>query len=115
MAEKVGSIYDLIAREHGVDGQPFYNRDATDADIADKIIARNNPGRLALIIINLGTAAVFVAPQGAASSTRGIQLGASGGSVSMNWRDDGALPSLEWHGQSGTDNQSLFIMEWTII
>lgn len=107
------SVYDLLASRLGVgDIDVGINRDASDIDIADKIIARNDPARVALVIINLGTVSVFVTPQIPATTTRGIVLGASGGSVSMNWQDDLVLPALEWHGASnGTDNQSILVVE----
>lgn len=115
MADRIHSVQELQDRDQGFATQPFYNRDASDADIADKIIARNNPGRISLTVVNLGTDKVYLRPQGIASATVGIELDSGGGSLSLNWRDDGTLPTLEWHAMSPTDNQNLFIIEEVII
>ena len=110
----VPSVYDLLARELGAK-LAFRFGEAATADIASKIIARNDPGRVALIIVNLSAATVRVRPLSPASATAGIVLTASGGSVAMNWRDDAILQALEWHAQASADTSAILVIEVIMI
>lgn len=109
------SVAEVVEREHLVRGQLIVNRDATDIDIAAKIVARGDPGRMVLVIINLGADAVFISPRGVASATNGIRLAATGGSFSTNWRDDLTLPCEEWSGASASDNNNILVLEWVML
>lgn len=73
-------------------------------------LVNNDPERISLTIINLGTADVYIKPRNDVSATSGILLTASGGSVSMDVRSDATLPSREWWAISGTTGQELFVL-----
>jgi hypothetical protein len=110
--ENIGSVYDLLAARLGVRGISVRpNFSASDLDIASKIIAENDPARVALLVVNLGSSVGYIRPLGVPTSTAGIRLGASGGSMSINWQDDMALPALEWQGIAEADNSALFVLE----
>ena len=60
------------------------------------VVVPNNPDRVALVMVNLGAGNVFVSLANVPSASAGIFLGASGGSVTLNVRDDMTLPSRQW-------------------
>lgn len=62
---------------------------------ATKIVG-NDPDALALTIINLSANTIYLRPSNNPSATKGIQIDANGGSVSMNVRDDLTLPTRAW-------------------
>ena len=66
----VTNAYDLVRDRWGVDTEDHENPEATDADTTEKIVFRNNPNRVAFVIINLSANNVFVARTSAVSSTR---------------------------------------------
>lgn len=105
------TVYDLIRSQLGADNLDFQEGEIVDVDIADKVILKGSPGRGAFVVINLGSAAIFLRPGAPAVTTFGIRLGPSGGSLSVNWLDDLILPSLEWHGVSGSNNQAIYVLE----
>jgi hypothetical protein len=108
----VRSVYDLISDRFGVGGiEVIINRENVDVDIADKVIARLDPARVGLVIINLGTSPIFVSPTNAAATTRGIRLSENGGNLTLNYLDDLALCAYEWHGVSSVDNMGLFTLD----
>lgn len=87
------SVQDLIDREFG-----FPTTEAETATTVGTAVAQlvsNNPKRVALVVVNLSTGALFIGLDRATSSTRGLRL-ATGGSVSMNYNDDFTLPAREW-------------------
>lgn len=55
-----------------------------------------NGDRLGLLIMNLGSANVFVAISSAVSGSFGTLLGANGGFISMNVKDDFTLQTRQW-------------------
>jgi len=97
MVDQIRSVYELIAKEYGAEVSAEDPADNLSIGVADLIICRNNPRRVALVIINLSVNVVYVKPGSIATTTSGIRLGAAGGSVSLNWQSDLHLPSLEWH------------------
>ena len=106
----IRTVYDLIDRELGIKVDYRFGDD-TDADQADKIIARNEPGRVSLIIVNLSGNTVYVRPLHAATTAASILLSPTGGSVAMNWRDDLILQALEWHAIASADNSAILVIE----
>ena len=107
--ESINSVYDLISNEYNVlvsAADPTVNLSVGTSDV---IIAKNNPRRLSLVIINLSTNVVYVKPGGIATTTSGIRLTPSGGSVSLNWRSDMHLPSLEWHAIASGAASTIYI------
>lgn len=66
---------------------------------ATQIVAQS-PDRVNLVITNNGAFNIAVTPFANGSPTTGIILGASGGNVTMNVRDDFELVSQQWFGIS---------------
>ena len=109
--KRITTVAELIAVQLGVEFVNFREGEINDVDIADKVVVQNHPGRAALLFVNLGTDFAVFRPLAAATTTRGIRLTASGGSVSMNYIDDLIMPTLEWHGVGNIDNTAIFVVE----
>jgi len=109
MLDKVNSVYELIAKEYGISiaiEDPSINLSIGTTSL---IIAQNNPRRLGLVIINLSTNVLYVKPGGSATTTSGIRLAASGGSVSVNFITDLHLPALEWQAIASGAASAIYI------
>lgn len=63
-------------------------------------LCNNSPDRVNLVITNNGGFNIAITPFPNGSPTTGIILGASGGNVTMNVRDDFELVSQQWFGIS---------------
>lgn len=63
-------------------------------------IVNNSPDRVNLVITNNGSFNIAITPFANGSPTTGIVLGAGGGNVTMNVRDDFELVSQNWFGIS---------------
>jgi hypothetical protein len=55
-----------------------------------------NGDRMGLLLMNLGNANLFVAVTSAVSASFGILLGANGGFVTFNVRDDFTMQTRQW-------------------
>ena len=113
-APSVNSVYQLIEARLGVN-VAFKLTGTTSVGTADVQLVENNPGRTNLTIVNLSTNTVYLSPMSAASSSSGILLTASGGSLAMNYNDDLVLPTLEWHAIASGSSSNVFVIEASIL
>lgn len=92
-------------------GGRFTEEDGTVyvVQVPTKIVG-NNPECVALTMINVGGFDVYVRPANNPSSTGGILLLATGGSVSLTVRDDAMLPGREWYGVGGSGDSNVYFI-----
>ena len=106
MSVAVGAAQSFIEGEFG---GPTEEIDAeTSVGTTPTKLVDNDPEALALTIINLGQNTAWVMFDNQPSSTRGIQLDAGGGVVSLVIRDDQTLPTREWYAITATGTTDLF-------
>ena len=113
-APSVNSVYQLIEARLGVN-VAFKLTGTTSVGTADVQLVENNPGRTNLTIVNLSSNTVYLAPMSVASSSSGILLTASGGSLAMNYNDDLVLPTLEWHAIASGSSSNVFVIDASIL
>ena len=113
-APSVNSVYQLIEARLGVN-VAFKLTGTTSVGTADVQLVENNPGRTNLTIVNLSSNTVYLSPMSAASSSSGILLTASGGSLAMNYNDALVLPTLEWHAIASGSSSNVFVIEASIL
>lgn len=84
----------FVAKEYP--GQYQEADGAVTVGTAPTRILQNNPERMSLGIVNIGSSDVYISPNSNVSNAKGIVLLAGGGSFTCNVRDDLTLPTLEW-------------------
>jgi len=105
------TVVDLIEDELGVAVGTNENPEITQSTTSVLTLFRQNPNRVAAVVVNLSSNVMFISPSGDASTSKGIRLGPNGGSVSLTWRDDFTLPAKEWTIVSDTGTNNLFSLE----
>jgi len=70
----------------------------------------SDPDRLGLLVMNLSTNTVFVGIENNISSTNGIRLGPSGGSISFNVEDDGMILTRRIYGLATGAGSSVYTL-----
>ena len=70
----------------------------------------SDPDRLGLLIVNLSANTVYVGINNDVSTTNGIRLGATGGSVSFNVTDDGMLLPRTWFGLATGAGSNIYVL-----
>ena len=107
----IRSVYELLAQQWGANLDFEENPVTASVGVTDVVILKNNPRRLALIIINLSANTVYVRPgSNAASATAGIVLISGGGSLTMDPISDFNLASLEWHAIASGAASSIYVL-----
>jgi hypothetical protein len=75
-------------------------------------VVGNNGDRLALVIVNVSVNDIYVSIAPSVNIGFGIKLLASGGSLTMNVRQDLTLPSRAWFGISaGLTTATIYVLE----
>ena len=98
------TVYAFLREKYGQEMDWREIEDANDVDATDKIIARENPNRAALIIVNVSTGTIYLRPRKPATTSAGIVLVPSGGSISISAPEDGPLAAYEWHAIGSAGN-----------
>jgi len=92
------TVQELIQEHYGTDNI-FTLRNpegiVTASTTAAQIV-KNNPNRVAMIVVNLSDVPIYLNNSSTVSSTNGFRISSNGGSFFIEWRLDGAQPSREW-------------------
>lgn len=79
--------------------------------IASAELIGANPERVFILVVNLSTVDVFLSWSPGASSTNGVLIGPSGGSMSLDVETDGTLPANRLFAIAGAAASQMFILE----
>jgi|GEM_PF-6001430 len=107
----MGALSEYVEKEFGVKTVTKTNPITDSIKTTPTKVLGNNPDRLAAIIINLGDYTVYLSPRNDVSSTKGIKLSKSGGTLILNAKDDLELVGYEWWGIADGGNSTIFVLE----
>lgn len=93
-------LKELLESQFQVKTRPIVNALVDQVTAGVTKIASNNPNRLALVVINTGTAAMWILFDSTVSSEKGIMLGELGGSATILWDEDFDTVGWEWYAYS---------------
>ena len=92
-------------------GLATFEDEVVAVDTANITIARNNPERTGLIMVNIGADFITVAPTSVLASGQGIRVAPNGGLVNFVLPEDMPLPSMQWGAFADAVGQSLYVIE----
>lgn len=111
------NLQELIQERYGIarlsmNIDPMLTQLTTSADI----VAQVNPARVSLYVVNLSANDVYLLPGtgGTVSSTHGFGLAANGGTLFVEWRDDGILCGQSWQGIASGAGSNILTVEMVI-
>jgi hypothetical protein len=90
------TLTELLREKLGVGSYPAVNRRLAQAGVAAALVFTNDPNRIGFYLVNLSLNAMYAGPFNNPSSTRGFYIGPNGGSLIVDWREDGHLVGWEW-------------------
>lgn len=108
---KSKTLSDLVLELLGVNTFTRINPEVAAVGVTSITVVKANPNRLGLTIINLSANVLYLTPQSPASATNGIYLGANGGMLSLNYRDDLELVGQEWYGIATGAASAIHVLE----
>jgi hypothetical protein len=79
--------------------------------ISATVLIDGNGDRVGLVIVNQGANNVFISTGPAPSTTNGILLSSSGGSVTMDVTKDFTLPTRRWYGIANGGTSAMYVLE----
>ena len=106
-----GAALEWIEKEYG--GKCKISQSVVSVPtLTPTLVTQNNADRVALVMVNLGTVDTFVTPNiGTVVAGNGVDLGANGGEVSVNVRDDMVLPIFEWRALTTSGTGTIYVLE----
>jgi hypothetical protein len=115
MAETIKSLGDYLRVKFGA--AVTYNVNPVVSSIGTTIteIARHNPRRLGLTIVNLSSNTLYVAPDNSVSSSRSILLPSNGGGLSLSADDDFILPMVNWFAVASGASSAVYVIEVVLV
>jgi len=105
------SVQELISDRFDVKTTSRDQPENTSIGVASLLIARSDPNRLALVVINLSANNVFLRPKQAASVTNGIRINADGGSMSIAMDTDFELSTFDWFAIASAAASAIYVLE----
>jgi len=111
----MGKLAEWIEKQYGVRTRLVENPLVTSVGTSAVQIARNNPDRFAIIIVNLSTNIIYVAFDSEVSSTKGIRLGANGGSYTLLAEEDLELTAHEIWAIATAADSAIYVAEVVVV
>ena len=105
------ALSDLVAERLGVNTFSVVNPVVAAVGVASIPIARANPNRIWLMIINLSANVLYVGPFSPVAAAQGIYLGANGGALTIDYINDMELCGMEWNAIATGANSAILVVE----
>ena len=90
-------IVDIISKNMGVKTSYSISPLISQATTTIQKVARSNPRRLGLSVVNLGAYTAYLLPHPSVSSSNSYVLAAGGQGMVFSVMEDFILPSLDWY------------------
>ena len=105
------SVYELVDERFGITTSSLTNREVDEVQSTVTLIAKRDPSRLGITVMNLAVSNnIYVHPSPEVSTTRGFKL-TPGGSLTSDMAFDFALPAEEWWAIGDDDDMSVMVLE----
>lgn len=108
------TVRELLVRRFGTYFTPESNRVASTVGTTSTEVLRGDPSRVGFLFVNLSLNNIFLSPIGAASATNGIRLDPNGGSVSVEWEEDGEVVAWPWQAVADGAGSAFLALETRI-
>ena len=107
----MGALARYVAKKFGVKTRTIVNPIVNACAVTPTTLLRNNPDRLASIVVNLGATAMYIAWDQGVGANHGIYVAPNGGSQSFLADEDGELVGYELIGIAITGAVDVFVVE----
>lgn len=108
MGQTKGIMVDYLRREFGGDFSILETSLAVGT--APLLAIQGDVERVSLTFVNLAATTLYILPKPEVSATRGLRLGATGGTIALNLFQDTLLPALSWYVVGSGADGTLFIL-----
>jgi len=109
------NLYDLLEQKFGIKTIDRINPETDTVGTSPVRVLLNNPNRVAAIIINLSANSLYVLPDEAVTTTRGIFVGGNGGRISIIYDEDFHLVGRDWFAVASGAGSQILVLEVTTV
>ena len=109
MGSNVPAPYQFISKQ--VPGQYQASVNSITVGVGPTVVAKSDPERMSLAIMNIGGTAIYISPTLDVSTTKGLLLLASGGVFVANYLDDLMLQALPWYAVSDVAGGTVCVVD----
>lgn len=103
-----GAVEEIIARRFG--GRCAVESETVTVGASVGVVLKNDPERVAWLLVNTGSEDAHVAWQRPAASPDAVPVVANGGSLAVNVEDDFILPTWELVGRAAVVSTTLHVI-----
>lgn len=104
------TLYDILQAHFGVK-TGYRISTVTQVELTVTKVFSGNPNRVGFVIINTGTANIYISPVNTVAKGSGILLLPTGGSLAMVWDEDFELVSSEFYGIADGAASKIYALE----
>ena len=115
MADTIKSLGDYLRAKFGAEVTYNINPVVSSVGTTATEVARHNPRRMGLTIVNLSSNILYVAPDNNVSATRSVLLPSNGGGLSLSADDDFILPMVNWFAVASGASSAVFVVEVVLV
>ncbi len=105
------TLNELLEAHFGLKTSYRINPEVTQVETTVTKVLSYNPNRLGLVIVNNGTANIFLSPLNTVTLGNGIRLVPAGGSITLKWDVDFELVSSEFFGIADGAASAIYLIE----
>lgn len=103
-----GAAAELARKLYGGDLVEFEEIESVGTSV--EVLLTNDPERVFMFLINLGSTTVFLRTLGVPAVNSGIRLSAQGGSLSFSADRDGPMPTKEFKAIADTAASDVYVL-----
>ena len=105
----MGKLQEILERRYGIVIRPEFTPKIFAITTDEQLILKDNPDRLSILLVNMGTEVCYVHTTREVSSALGIYLDKNGGGIEMPYEIYGYLIGQEWWCE-GAGNTNLYVV-----
>lgn len=105
------TLHQLLTSQYGLKTSENINPLVDSVAVAVTKICSFNPNRMGLVIVNTGSANIYVSPSGTVAVGKGTLLTSGGGSMSFVWDEDFELVAHDFYSIADGAPSTIYLME----
>ncbi len=105
------ALHEILESLYGVRTYPRENAAGSEVGVVAEVIARNNPMRASLLVVNMSANVMYIGLTAAVAATHGMIIAPNGGSILFQWDRDFELVTEEWYCVAAGANSDIYVLE----
>lgn len=101
----------LLKQQYGITSSPLQFHDTYTVGTSATRIAKNDPARVEIVVVNLSSNNCYVQNGNTASTSSGFELTGGGGTITEDFRSDLTLPTTQVWAVCSAASSKMYVLE----